>query len=49
MLIDKIFGFLYRKDVTFTTALFASDRLAMDDDGVWRIIDETIDSGDPLL
>ena len=30
MLIDKIFGFLYRKDVTFTTALFASDRLAMD-------------------
>ena len=30
MLIDKLFGFLYRKDVTFTTALFASDRLAMD-------------------
>ena len=30
MLIDKILGFIYRKDVTFTTALFASDRLAMD-------------------
>ena len=30
MLMNKIFGFLYRKDVTFTAALFASDRLAMD-------------------
>ena len=30
MQINKIFGLLYRKDVTFTAALFASDRLALD-------------------
>ena len=30
MLIDKIFGYLYRKDVTLTTALFASEKLSLD-------------------
>ena len=30
MLINKILGFLYRKDVTFTAALFASKKLSLD-------------------